>query len=341
MIAVSIAVCSKGRPEELRALAKSLRKLIDNNQSVLAELVIIEDVSELESNLRPETVKEADQYHVIDVHEAGFGLIRQAAVDAANGAIIIFIDDDCLPCNDSWLPDLLQPFSDQDVVAVGGGIVPQEGNAITKAIALIGLPAGGLPRLIVANEEDQTSDVLSTGNLALRRSAVLDIGGFDTQHRFGGEDQQLVGKLIGKKLFLARALVAHRNRDSFADVWRWFVRRGQGEYKINQLSGMGGFLAMISPVRWSWSWRLLVLGVIGFFLGFSGLGALLLLYYLLLLAKIVMEMRGVPKIQAVAEKKESCFQLPAILIAPVLRIWMDFAREWGRLKECLSNKESR
>lgn len=198
MTVASIAVCSKGRPEELRALATGLRKLIDNFHSAQTELIIVEDVSELDGKSKPETIKEADQYVAIDLHGAGFGLIRQTAVDMANAEIIIFIDDDCLPCSERWLSDLLRPFSDRDVVAVGGGILPQEGNAIAKAIALIGLPAGGLPRLIVASEELQASDLLSTGNLALRRSAVLDVGGFDTRHRFGGEDQQLVGKLIGK-----------------------------------------------------------------------------------------------------------------------------------------------
>lgn len=88
---------------------------------------------------------------------------------------------------------------------------------------------------------------------------------------------------------------------------------------------------MISPLRWSWSWRLPVLGLAGFLAGFSGIAAVLLLYYLLLFAKIVIGMRGKPTIQAVAERKKASFQLPVILLAPILRVWMDFAREWGRL----------
>jgi len=245
---VSIAVCSRNRAGELRRLATLLRYMTAAVQDTDVELVIVEDVSEMAQAERPQPIQQADVYYAVTAPHRGFGAIRQQAVEIAKGDVIVFIDDDCIPCPD-WLPRLLEPFSDPQVAAVGGGILPQHGGPVAKAIALIGLPAGGLPRLVTSGPQASESEHLSTGNLALRRASVLAAGGFDTRYRFGGEDQQLVGKLSGKKLFVPAALVRHRNRESFPEVWGWFSRRGMGEYHVNRIEGMGRMRALWSPLR--------------------------------------------------------------------------------------------
>jgi len=328
---ISVAVCSKNRSEELRNLAVQLRKIIQKQNAKKVELVIVEDVTEIPDELRPSRIKEADIYAAVQYEHGGFGAIRQRAVELACGELIAFIDDDCTPC-DGWLDFLIAPFSDPQVVAVGGGILPQKGNMIAKATALIGLPAGGLPRLMASHGKVQVSDFLSTGNLALRRSAVFTAGGFDTRHRFGGEDQQLVAKLMGEKRFVPTALVKHRNRQLFSEVWAWFVRRGMGEYRLNRLSGLGKFQSTFQPWRWSWTWRILLFVLIGSFIGLPALLVLLASYYAALFVKIFFANRGDSSIPSVMHSKSDCLCFSVILLAPVLRVWMDIAREYGRIK---------
>jgi len=324
---LSIIVCSKDRHEELNLLIDVLHELTLAQQQ--AELIVVEDVSGCFPPVFEPNAK-ADIYIQMDKTNDGFGAIRQRGVEAASGDIIVFIDDDCMPCA-GWLETLLLPFADQDVVAVGGGILPQDGGMVAQATALIGLPAGGLPRLLLSNKEPSCSDLLSTGNLALRRSAVLAAGGFDTRHRFGGEDQQLVAKLCGKKMFVAIALVKHRNRDSFLEVWRWFVRRGLSEYRVNRISGMGEIRSLLHPWRWSWSWRLVLVILVYLICGTLFVAALLISYYLALLIKTMLYNHSSSSVSLVEASRQACFRWPTLLLVPALRLWMDWAREYGRI----------
>lgn len=327
----SLLICSRGRADELRALVKRLKSSVVEESPF--EIVVVEDCSVAST---PPSPISGVVYIAVSEHGAGFGRMRQKAVDAASAEIIVFIDDDCIPC-DGWLNELLTPFVDPGVVAVGGGIIPQQGNAIASAISLIGLPAGGFPRLLECGDKPVDSELLSTGNLALRRQAVVETGGFDAAHQHGGEDQQLVGKLSGRKLFMPTALVEHRNRETFGEVWHWFVRRGRGEYAINRLAGMGPVEALISPWRWSWSWRVLLLLLIAIVAGPYWALTSLGIYYIALGGVINIRNSGSSPIPIVEERLSQCMSLEAVAIAPAVRFCMDFAREFGRL-QALSTK---
>ncbi len=329
-MSVSVAVCSKGRTEELRKLARKLRSLIDNSQLKECNLIIVEDISE--AAVAPLPVDMADLYLALDEKGLGFGAIRQRAVEACDNDILVFIDDDCIPCAE-WLEHITAPFLDDEVVAVGGGILPQKGNVVACATALIGLPGGGIPRLIIAGERENESNSLSTGNLALRREAIIAAGGFDVRHHHGGEDQQLVGALTGRKIFLPTAVVEHRNREHFSDIWRWFVRRGRGEYRINRLGGMGKLEALLSPLRWSWFLRLPIFALVAVLYGIGWAALVLAIYYVTLAAKVYLANRCASPLQIVEESRRSCLTPSVVAIAPLVRLCMDFGREAGRLME--------
>lgn len=336
--ALSVAVCSKGRQRELRALSAKLRRMLDEAPLPDCKLIVVEDISE--AGVAPPPVAEADSYIAVSEKGVGFGAIRQKAVDACEHELILFVDDDCIPADD-WLLRMAAPFLDDEVVAVGGGILPQNGNAVAQAIALLGLPGGGLPRLIVAGAHESESELLSTGNLALRKRAVVEAGGFDIRHRFGGEDQQLVGRLAGRRLFLPAALVEHRNRETFGEVWCWFVRRGRGEYGINRLSGMERVDAMLHPWRWSWSWRLLLLAVVWGILGAGWALLLLAAYYAALSVKTYLGNSGSSPLPPVEARRRQCLNPAAVAIAPAVRLCMDFAREAGRITALLQDLRQR
>lgn len=308
--------------------------MLDDAPMPGCKLIVVEDVSEAGSVPLP--VDEADTYLVVRERGIGFGAMRQKAIDACEHELLLFIDDDCVPTDD-WLLQMETPFLDDDeVVAVGGGILPQDGNAVAQAIALIGLPGGGLPRLIISDAHESESEFLSTGNLAIRRQAVVAAGGFDIRHRFGGEDQQLVGKLVGRKLFLPTALVEHRNRETFAEVWSWFGRRGRGEYGIHRLAGMGRIGAVMRPLRGSWLWRLPLLILFGASYGFIWVAVAAAVYYVLLGTKVYFANCRSSSMPRVEMRRRQCLNPAAVAIAPAVKLCMDFGRESGRVLACLA-----
>lgn len=332
---LSLLVCSKNRPDQLRRLAQRLLRLAREAGDRTIELVVVEDVSGVTESDRPAPVDGA-LYVTIDEPGTGFGGIRQRAVDRSNGDLIVFIDDDCVPCEE-WLEHLTAPFAEEGASATGGGILPQDGNVVSRAISLLGFPAGGLPRLLRAGTRPIPSSLLSTGNLALRREAVATAGGFDRRHRFGGEDQELVKRLGGTCLFVPTALVLHRNRERLRDVWSWFFRRGAGEYHVNRHAGLERVHSVLHPIQWSWYWRAGVFAALGLWLGWRGFFALCGAYVGQLFLRTLYANRGHSPIPAVEERLRYCLRPLPLLLCPFLRMWMDLGREAGRLHAAMTD----
>lgn len=132
---LSIIVCSKNRHEEARRLIASIGHL--KHGDIETEIVIVEESAE------PSPI-EGTLYHHIPLRNLGFGFARAKAVEVSHGSILIFIDDDCLPA-ESWLDNLTDPFGEEEVTAVQGGILPQSAGSVGNAITLLGFPAGGGP----------------------------------------------------------------------------------------------------------------------------------------------------------------------------------------------------
>jgi len=324
---VSILICSKNRFDSLRHLVNQLR--IIETEDFKLEIVVVEEIA------NPDPIKGTVYCH-LPVKGLGFGYARQRAVEAAHGSVLVFIDDDCLPLPD-WLNNLLVPFNNQDISAVGGGILLQSSGSIGKAVALLGFPAGGIARLLRCGNSPQVSRELSTGNLAIRTEAVEKVGGFSVSHKYGGEDQELVRALPGITLFQPTALVYHKQRDTIKDIWKWFARRGKGEYFINRGLGIGHLHALIYPWRWSWWWRLTFLIAFSVFFGLMPLIILFICYFLFLLFRTFLANRNKSLIPEVETCRKQILKLASLLWAPIVRITMDLGREWGRLGAMLED----
>lgn len=319
---VSILICSKGRFDSLRRLVDQLRTIETDDFG--AEIVVIEETETPDPI--PGTV-----YHHLPVKELGFGYARQRAIEAAHGSLFVFIDDDCTPLP-GWITHLLSLFGDREVSAVGGGILPQASNSIGKAIALLGFPAGGMPRLLKSGGRLWESRLLSAGNLALRREAVEAVGGFSALHKYDGEEQELVRVLPGRTFFQPRALVAHKQRESIREVWRWFVRRGKGRYFVNRSLNMGRVHAVLHPWRWSWWWRTPVFIVLAVLFGLIPVLSLLISYFLFLLFRTFLANRRPSSIPEVEICRRHVLTAASLVWAPIVRLTMDVGREWGRLR---------
>ena len=126
---------------------------------------------------------------------------RNLGIDVARGEFVAFIDDDAYP-SERWLADLLAEFHDDEVGAVGGEVFDYSGyshQAIYSrstragdASVVLRSPIRGLTETPAAGSFDYPMGT----NLIARRSALLEIGGFDEQYDYFLDETDLVRRLL-------------------------------------------------------------------------------------------------------------------------------------------------
>ena len=167
---------------------------------------------------------------------------RNRGVQAATGEIIAFTDDDCVPPPD-WLSRLADGFARYpQVVGVGGALEAPEDvlktnrwaqyeryvshtvyrTGATEYLGGFECPAGG------------------TNNLAYRRAAIVQIGGFDETFPFAaGEDTDLKLRLCqgGAQLLYVPVTALHLQDYTAAGFKRQAYFRGQGRARFDAKHG--------------------------------------------------------------------------------------------------------
>jgi uncharacterized membrane protein/GT2 family glycosyltransferase len=191
-------------------------------------------------------------------YNSGVGRVHQSSLEATSAPVAAFIDDDCVPAPD-FLPRLLARLeaAGPAVVGVGGFITPQTRNTLNRRYLGASDPhrpteadfigASFVRRLRLAVRPPRRDGVrpvyaLVGGAMAFRRDALLAVGGFATDIRFGGFETRLCEALrarFGDAALLAdpAIVVAHdyhpdlrgtlrRALRAGAAIGRDFVRRG-------------------------------------------------------------------------------------------------------------------
>ena len=180
--------------------------------------------SELLSYLQP--LAERGQLCYIRQAQAGPAAARNMGARAAQGEIVAFTDNDCLPEHD-WIAKLVSGY-DTEVVAIGGLIK----NVVNDHWLT--------PFYLVQDERHRSPDepltYLDSANASFRRSVFLELGGFRETFTFPcAEDMDLGMRLLsaGHRLRLDRgAVVWHVNRTSLLDMIQQSIWRGLGEAYI-------------------------------------------------------------------------------------------------------------
>ena len=150
---------------------------------------------------------------------------------AATGEIVAYIDDDAYP-DAHWLQYLAHAFTASSHAGIGGPNIPPAGDG-TIAESVANAPGGPIHVLIA----DQIAEHIPGCNMAFRRDALLEVGGFDPIFRAAGDDVdicwkiQAAGKTIG---FHPAAIVWHHRRNSVRAYWRQQKGYGKAEALLEE-----------------------------------------------------------------------------------------------------------
>jgi O-antigen biosynthesis protein len=148
---------------------------------------------------------------VVETDHRGLSHARNAGIARATGEIVAFLDDDAYPDAD-WLHYLAASFREERYSGVGGPNIPPD-DAPLVAGCVAAAPGGPIHVLIADREAEHVPGC----NMAFRKSALEEIGGFDERFWAAGDDVDVCWRLqeAGKTLgFSAGAVVMHRRRDS-------------------------------------------------------------------------------------------------------------------------------
>lgn len=141
----------------------------------------------------------------------GLNAARNAGIDAADGDLLVFVDDD-VEVRPGWLDALLAAHAaaPTDVGAFTGPIVPRFEDHAFRTCGREGPPVTFLD----LGSTDTDADHAWGANMALRRSAVDRVGRFDEALNFGaGDEQEWQDRLRGVGLrirYVAAAGLDHR-----------------------------------------------------------------------------------------------------------------------------------
>lgn len=179
---------------------------------------------------------------------------RNAAIRAATGEIIYFLDDDSTPLPGN-LRRAVEQFSAADVKMVGGpSLCPPEAPSLEQAFALtMGARlafASSCARYRSVGRPRATSEKeLILCNLLARRDALLELGGFN-EALYPNEENALMDELQkrGGKLVYDPGLVVYRPpRATFRAFCKMLLNYGRGRAEQFRLQPTPGSAANFVP----------------------------------------------------------------------------------------------
>jgi glycosyltransferase involved in cell wall biosynthesis len=131
--------------------------------------------------------------------ERGAAGARNTGAAAASGSVVAFLDDDAVAASD-WIERMLEAFSDQSILGVGGEIVPEYEAPRPRWLPrefdwVLGCTYRGLPEVTCPIRN------LIGANMAVRKDVFLALDGFRPGH---GNVQDDGGQPLRRRRFVTR-----------------------------------------------------------------------------------------------------------------------------------------
>jgi GT2 family glycosyltransferase len=216
---VSVVVCTHNGERTLDDCLRGLRGLEYPN----FEVIVVDDGSSDTSA----AIAERNGCQVIRTDHRGLSAARNAGLNAADGEIVAYIDDDCVP-DPHWLDYLVSTFATTPHAGIGGPNIPppDDDGFVARSIA----KAPGSPIHVLLSDEE--AEHIPGCNMAFRKERLLEIGGFDPQFRVAGDDVDICWRLQERGWtlgFSPAAMVWHHRRKSLRAFFKQQREYGKAE----------------------------------------------------------------------------------------------------------------
>ena len=241
---LSVAVCTRDRPEHLAICLNALRKL----SRAPLEILVIDNAPKTQATRELIETSFPEVTYILK-STPGLDWARNRAIASAKGDIVAYTDDDVV-VDEGWSDAIVRMFArNEDVMAVTGLVVPYELE--TEAQVLFE-KYGGFSRGFVrkwyrpSDAERVKLAMLHAGagkfgtgaNMAYRRSVFSEIGMFDPALDVGtvtngGGDLDMFFRVLkfGHTLmYEPSAMVRHRHRRDFDHLHTQIANNGIGFY---------------------------------------------------------------------------------------------------------------
>ncbi|GIW45553.1 MAG: hypothetical protein KatS3mg077_2835 [Candidatus Binatia bacterium] len=219
---ISVVICAYNAERTMDACLASLRELRYPNY----EVIVVNDGS---TDRTEEIAKRYPEFRLISQANQGLSVARNVGLEAASGEIVAYTDSDCVVDPD-WLTYLAYKFVASDFAGVGGpNLPPPEDSAVAAYVAA----APGGPTHVLL--DDEVAEHIPGCNMAFRKAALQQIGGFDPVHRAAGDDVDVCWRLqdAGYRIgFSPAAQVWHFRRNTVRAYLKQQMGYGQAEAQL-------------------------------------------------------------------------------------------------------------
>ena len=210
-----------------------------------AEIVLVDNGSTDDSRDRLEAFAGAHAAIVLHEPRPGASVARNAGTRAATGEVVAFTDADCCPRPD-WLAALSAPLIDPVVGAVAGPTASTAPAGVVETFgSLFTLPA---PAAATRHTRwTPWAGGFPTANLAVRRTLLERLGGFDESVAIYGEDYDLCARLYATGAAIAYApdaVVEHQHRVALRPMLRQAFGFGRSHAYLMRRHASGLWLTL-------------------------------------------------------------------------------------------------
>jgi glycosyltransferase involved in cell wall biosynthesis len=235
---LTAALCTRDRPEELRRALASLAI-----QDTPPDEILVVENAPRDGRVREMIERGFPGVRWVPEPVPGLDFARNRALAAATGDVVAFLDDDAV-AGAGWAGALREPFADPQIGAVTGRVealaTDTPGQQLVEAN---GGYSRGLRRIRLPEEAEGplhglrapliawAVSVGSGCSLAVRRSLLLEIGGFDEALDLGAElpgggDHDALWRVLeagSSVLYEPAAFARHEHRRDLAAAGRQIV----------------------------------------------------------------------------------------------------------------------
>ena len=240
---VTVAICTRDRPRELRSCLESVLALREAGDERTFEVLVVDNAPR--DTRTEELVRALPSVAYAREPKPGLDFARNRALTEATGELVAFLDDDTV-ADPGWLDGLSEAVRENpDAAAVTGAVLPYELE--TQAQIIFERRGGfrrGFEKLRYHGPTFPGNPLYPVGaglfgagaNMVVRRDVVLALGGFDEALDTGpplpgGGDLDIFYRVVraGHPLvYEPRMLVFHKHRRDLADLRRQYWTWGTG-----------------------------------------------------------------------------------------------------------------